>query len=76
VFRLNPLRNKPLLFSSLGALGLQWVAMNWPVAANLLSLTPLTAQEWLACGLVGSTVLMIVEGEKFVRRWSHRRDGR
>ncbi len=76
VFRLNPLRNKPLLLSSLGALTLQWVAMNWSVLANLLSLTPLTALEWLACVLIGSTVLVIVEGEKFVRRWSHRRDGR
>lgn len=76
VFRLNPLRNKFLLWSSLAALSLQWLAMNWPLAADLLSMTPLTAQEWLACALVGSTVLVIVEAEKFARRWFHRRGGR
>lgn len=72
LFQLRPLANKPLLFTSLGALALHWAVTTWPVSANLLGLTPLNVQEWLLCIAVGSTVLIIVEAEKAVRRWSHR----
>jgi len=74
LFQLRLLANKPLLFTSLGALILHWAAMTWPVSAGLLGLTPLNPWEWLLCIAVGSTVLVIVEAEKAVRRWSHRHD--
>ncbi|WP_052500598.1 cation-translocating P-type ATPase [Arthrobacter sp. SPG23] len=74
LFQLRLLANKPLLYTSLGALALHWAVMNWPVSAGVLELTPLNAWEWLLCVAVGSTVLVIVEAEKAVRRWSHRHD--
>ena len=73
LFQLRLLANKPLLFTSLGALVLHWAATIWPFSANLLGLTPLSSWEWLLCIAVGATVLLIVEAEKAVRRWSHRR---
>jgi len=76
VFSLNPFSNTMLLVTSFGAVAAQWGVMTWPVSAGLLGMTPLTAAEWLACAAIGSTVLVIVECEKFVRRWSHRRVGR
>ncbi|MDJ0349912.1 HAD-IC family P-type ATPase [Cryobacterium sp. PH29-G1] len=75
LFELRLLANKPLLFTSLGALMLHWAATIWPFSAELLGLTPLSSWEWLLCIAVGSTVLLIVEAEKAVRRWSHRHDG-
>lgn len=74
LFQLRLLANKPLFFTSLGALGLHWAAMTWPVTAGLLEITPLTAWEWLTCIAVGSTVLLIVEAEKAVRRWYRRNE--
>ncbi|WP_255527410.1 HAD-IC family P-type ATPase [Pseudarthrobacter sp. AB1] len=74
LFQLRLLANKPLLYTSLAALALHWAVMTWPVTAGLLELTPLNAWEWLLCAAVGSTVLIIVEAEKAVRRWSHRND--
>ncbi|GLB69575.1 ATPase [Arthrobacter mangrovi] len=74
LFQLRLLANKPLLYTSLGALVLHWAAMTWPVSAGLLQLTPLTTWEWLLCTAVGSTVLIIVEAEKAVRRFTHRND--
>lgn len=74
LFQLRLLANKPLLYTSLVALALHWAVMTWPVSAGLLELTPLTGPEWLLCAAVGSTVLIIVEAEKAVRRWSHRND--
>ena len=74
LFQLRLLANKPLLFTSLAALALHWAVMTWPVSASLLELTPLNAWEWLLCAAVGSTVLIIVEAEKAVRRWAHRND--
>ncbi|KFF59804.1 haloacid dehalogenase [Cryobacterium sp. MLB-32] len=74
LFQLRLLANKPLLFTSLGALILHWVAMTWPVSEDLLGFTTLNAWEWFLCVAIGSTVLVLVEAEKVVRRWSHRRD--
>lgn len=72
VFQLRLLANKPLLFTSLGALFLHWAVTVWPISANLLGLSPLSPSEWLLCIAIGSTVLFIVEAEKGVRHWSQR----
>lgn len=74
IFQLRLLANKPLLFTSLAAQTLHWAVQTWPVSADLLGLTPLHLWEWLLCVGVGSTVLVIVEAEKGVRRWAHRHD--
>lgn len=74
LFQLRLLDNKPLLFTSLGALAMHWGVMTWPVSAGILGVTPLGPLEWLICVAAGSTVLIIVEAEKAVRRWSHRND--
>jgi Ca2+-transporting ATPase len=74
LFQLRLLSNKPLLYTSLGALALHWAAMTWPFSASVLGLTPLNFWEWLVCVAAGSTVLILVEAEKAVRRWSHRHD--
>ena len=74
LFQLRLLANKPLLFTSLAAQTLHWAVTTWPVSADLLGLTPLRPWEWLLCVAVGSTVLIIVEAEKAVRRWAHRND--
>lgn len=73
LFVMNPFGNPFLLISALAALLLQWGATVWPVSANLIGLTPLSAQEWLLCTLIGTTVLLIVEAEKLVRRLAARR---
>ncbi|WP_403025163.1 cation-translocating P-type ATPase [Salinibacterium sp. GXW1014] len=74
VFQLKLLNNKPLFFTSLGALAVHWGAMTWPVSAGILGVTALGPLEWLVCIAAGSTVLVIVEAEKAVRRFAHRRD--
>lgn len=74
LFQLRLLGNKPLVYTSLAALALHWSVMTWTVSAGLLELTPLTGREWALCVAVGSTVLIIVEAEKAVRRWTHRYD--
>jgi P-type Ca2+ transporter type 2C len=73
LFHLRLLANKPLVVTSLVALALHAAVMNWQPSANILGLVPLSAAEWLVCAAVGSTVLVIVEAEKAVRRWSRRR---
>ncbi|MFI7741500.1 cation-translocating P-type ATPase [Kocuria rhizosphaericola] len=73
LFQLDLLGNKPLVLTSLAALALHWGVMAWPVSAGLMGLAPLDASGWLLAVLLGSTVLVIVEAEKFVRRRSRRR---
>lgn len=73
LFALRLLANKPLVVTSLVALAAHAAVMNWPVSAQVLGLAPLSPLEWLVCAAVGSTVLLIVEAEKAVRRWSRRR---
>ncbi|GAA1703006.1 cation-transporting P-type ATPase [Microcella alkalica] len=73
LFALRLLANKPLLFTSFAALALHAGAMTWPVSAAVLGFVPLTVADWAICAVVGSTVLVIVEAEKAVRRWSRRR---
>lgn len=76
VFQLNPLGNPLLVVSALAALALQWSVTVWPTAAELIGLVPLSAGQWLMCTVVGSTVLLLVEVEKLVRRIADRRHER
>ena len=38
------------------------------LGAGVLGLAPLTVSEWLLCLGLGATVLVVVEGEKLLRR--------
>lgn len=68
LFTLNPFGNPLLVVSAFGALLLQWGLTVWPASAELIGLSPLTGMQWLMCAAIGSTVLLIVEVEKLVRR--------
>jgi Ca2+-transporting ATPase len=57
-----------LLLTAAGSLLLQAGAMGWPPSAAILGLSPLSLAEWAVCFALGSTVLVIVELEKAVRR--------
>ncbi|MGV8896276.1 MAG: cation-translocating P-type ATPase [Rhodoglobus sp.] len=68
LFTVSPVSNPFLIITALGALGLQWLVMTWPVSAAVLGLVPLTFGEWVGCALAASSVLALIEAEKFVRR--------
>jgi Ca2+-transporting ATPase len=76
LFALNPFGNRPLLGSALGALALYFVATQWTATGELLGLVPLSASEWVVCWLLGATVLLIVELDKFVHWRARVRAGR
>jgi P-type Ca2+ transporter type 2C len=78
LFALNPFGNRLLIGSALGALLLYVAATQWSVTDELLGLVPLSASEWLICWLLGASVLLIIELDKFVHwrarvRAGHRR---
>ena len=73
LFTLSPVSNPFLLVTAAGSLALQAAAMWWPPSAAILGLAPLSFAEWLVCFALGSTVLVIVEVEKLVRRVRERR---
>ena len=67
---LNPLRNKPLVLTAIGAIAMLWAVSVWPPAANLFGLVPLNLWEWAGAGALAFSVFVIVELEKLVRaRW-------
>lgn len=68
LFALNPLGNPLLLASALGALMLYLGATQWSATDELLGLLELTPGEWLACLLLGASVLAITEVHK-LGRW-------
>lgn len=73
---LNPLRNKLLMFTAIGSVVLLWAVMHWSVSARVLGLVPLTMTEWISCGLIALSVLVLVELDKLVRTLVRRRAGR
>lgn len=73
LFTLSPVSNPFLLVTAAGSLALQAAAMWWAPSAAILGLAPLSFAEWLVCFALGSTVLVIVEVEKLVRRVRERR---
>jgi Ca2+-transporting ATPase len=73
LFTISPFSNPLLIATALGAIGLQALVMSWGPAAQVLGLVPLTLEEWFGCALAASSVLVIVELDKFVRRLLQRR---
>jgi Ca2+-transporting ATPase len=68
LFVLSPVSNPFLLITATGSLLLHAGAMWWGPSATILGLAPLSLTEWVICFALGSTVLIIVEIEKLVRR--------
>ncbi|WP_159067431.1 cation-translocating P-type ATPase [Gordonia iterans] len=64
---LSPLRNKLLVSTAVGSIVLLWAAMSWSVSTGLLGVTPLSLTDWVSCGLIALTVLVLVEADKLVR---------
>lgn len=73
LFSLSPISNPFLLITAAGSLLLQAGAMSWAPSASILGLAPLSLAEWALCFAIGSTVLMVVEIEKLLRRLAERR---
>ncbi|QOD92926.1 HAD-IC family P-type ATPase [Chryseoglobus sp. 28M-23] len=73
LFTVSPVSNPFLIATALGAIGLQALVMTWGPAAAVLGLVPLTLAEWAGCAIAASSVLVIVELDKFARRLLGRR---
>ena len=70
LFQLKPFGNPFLAFAAVGALLLHFGATNWSVSAGLLGFVPLSLTEWIVLAAIASSVLVIVEVEKLVRRFA------
>jgi Ca2+-transporting ATPase len=68
VLSLSPLRNRFLLVAAIGSVLLQFGAMQWSVSADVLSVIPISAEHWLACIAAGSTLLVVIEIDKWIGR--------
>ncbi|MBT4763225.1 MAG: HAD-IC family P-type ATPase [Bdellovibrionaceae bacterium] len=67
-FSISPFKNKFLLLGVLGAQLLHIVAMHVPFLANILSIKPVSIEEWGLLLLLSLTVLIIVEIDKLITR--------
>ncbi|MGQ9675952.1 MAG: cation-translocating P-type ATPase [Chloroflexota bacterium] len=72
-FTMNPLSNRFLFASIVGALGLHLLALHYGPLQTALRTQPLSAQTWLLMIAVASSVLLVVEIDKMVRRVVERR---
>ncbi|WP_353826701.1 cation-translocating P-type ATPase [Agromyces sp. SYSU T0242] len=68
VFALRPWANPLLLGAAVLAVVLQAVAVSVPIGQELLGFVSLTLTEWVVALLVGSTVLVVAEADKWLRR--------
>jgi Ca2+-transporting ATPase len=69
LFRMNPLGNPFLFFGTITAFGAHLAAIYLPVMQWVFRMDPVTPMEWLRIGLVSVTVVILVEIDKFLRRW-------
>ena len=68
-FALNPMRNRILLFGTLGAQVLHIGAMYTPGLSTLLGMQPVSALEWLSMLCLALSVLALMEVYKLGARW-------
>jgi len=68
VFNHNPLRNYFLLFGTLAAQFIHIGAMYTPWINDVLRIQPVSLDYWFDMLLISITVLIVMEGHKFVRR--------
>jgi magnesium-transporting ATPase (P-type) len=68
LFRMNPLGNPFLLASTVGALIIHALALHWGPTQFVLRVEPLDASTWLRMVAVASTVVLVSELHKLLRR--------
>lgn len=68
LFQIRFFGNRLLTGATLLAFLLHLTITTWPTSAAIMSLTPLNPLEWALCAGLGSTVLVLVEIEKLIRR--------
>ena len=68
VFRMNPLRNKYLIGATIIILFLQLAVLHVPFIQYILRVSPLSFAEWLLVLAVGSSIVVVDEIRKFIRR--------
>jgi Ca2+-transporting ATPase len=77
VFAINPLSNPFLAFSMLAALVAQILVIYEPNMQRLFNTTALTEAQWIRILLTASTIIVVVEVDKFVRaRLAAKRESR
>jgi magnesium-transporting ATPase (P-type) len=69
LFRMNPLGNPFLFFGTIAAFGAHLAAIYLPAMQWVFRMQPIMPMEWLRIGLVSVTVVILVEIDKFLRRW-------
>lgn len=73
VLRLNPFSNPFLLAATFGTLALHAGALYWGPTQLVLRVEPIGLEAWLRIVAVASTVLIAIEADKFLRRFSEAR---
>jgi len=73
VFRMNPMGNPFLFYSMLAAFFAQVAVIYTPALRWVFRTEPLGLTEWLNIGLVSSTVILVVEIDKMIRRRKYSR---
>jgi Ca2+-transporting ATPase len=68
VFNANFLKNGQLWLALAGVLVMQGVAVHWQAAQALFGTTDLQPDDWLKAALVASSVLLLDEARKLIRR--------
>jgi magnesium-transporting ATPase (P-type) len=66
--RISPFSNRMLLIAVLGAVGLHMAALHLPFTQYVLRVEPIRIEAWIPMLLIGLTVLIAVEIDKWVRR--------
>lgn len=69
-FQVDPRANPFLLFSTVGGVILQIVALYLPITQYLLRIQPISVDAWVRIVLVGFIVLLAIEAHKILRRRS------
>lgn len=68
IFRMNPLHNPFLFFSMIAAFFAQLAVIYVPALQWIFRTEPLTMSEWMQILLVSATIIIAVEGDKWMRR--------
>jgi Ca2+-transporting ATPase len=68
VFEMNPLGNPFLFVSMIGAFFAHLAVLYVPPLQYVFRTVPLTPQQWLLIAVISTSVLIVVELDKFIRR--------
>jgi Ca2+-transporting ATPase len=68
VFKMSPLSNPFLFFSIVAAFFAQLAVLYVPTLQYIFRTVPLSIHEWIEIGVVTSTIVIVVEIDKYIRR--------